>query len=78
MFLKLVLSVGLLTAVGMAPSFAQTTSDTRSPALGDPGAKPPAKSIIRKPRFHHIAKPAPASDGVGNAPDRAAAGGGGR
>jgi hypothetical protein len=77
MFLKLALSVGLLTAVGMGTSFAQATTDTRSPTLGDPGAKPAAPSVIKKPHFHRIAKPAPSS-GVGNAPDRAAAGGGGR
>ncbi len=79
MFLKLALSVGLLTAVGMGATFAQTTSDTRSPVAGDPGAKPvpvkPHKPFIRK---HAVIsdKPAPGAT-TGNAPARAAAGGGG-
>jgi hypothetical protein len=79
MFLKLALSVGLLTAVGLAPSYAQTTSDTRSPTAGDPGAKPvpvkPHKPFIRK---HAVItdKPVPGAT-TGNAPARAGAGGGG-
>jgi hypothetical protein len=78
MFLKLALSVGLLTAVGLGPVMAQTTSDTRSPTAGDPGAKPatkPHKPFIRK---HAVVndKPAPGAT-TGNAPARAGAAGGG-
>jgi hypothetical protein len=80
MFLKLALSVGLLATVAVGPAFAQTTSDTRSPVAGDPGAKPvpvkPHKPFIRK---HAVVtdKPAPGAT-TGNAPDRAAAAAGGR
>ena len=77
MLLKMALSIGLLTAVGMGTSFAQATPDVRSPTLGDPGAKPAVPTTIHKPHFRRLPKPAPSS-GVGNAPDRAAAGGGGR
>jgi hypothetical protein len=72
MFLKLALSIGLLTAVGMGTSFAQApTPDVRSPTLGDPGAKPPV-AVQHRPRFHRLPKPA-ATTGI-PAPARAAAG----
>ena len=75
MLVKLALSVGLLTAVGIGTTFAQTTPDVRNPTLGDPGAKPPPAP--HHARFRKPPKPT-RSSGVGDAPDRAAAGGGGR
>ena len=79
MFLKLALSVGLLTAVGLAPAFAQTASDARSPVAGDPGSKPvtkPHRPFIRK---HAVVNDKPAAGSTnGNSPDRAAAAAGGR
>ncbi len=78
MLLKLTLSMALLTMIGMGTSLAQTTTpDVRNPALGDPGAKPvPARHHAPRIR-RHLPRPSP-STGVGAAPDRAAAGGGGR
>jgi hypothetical protein len=90
MLLKLALSAGLLTAIGMTvvPSaFAQTTTgstptvgDTRSPTLGDPGSKP-VPTPRRRPHLvrHPSTADAPGpGQTTGNPPDRAAAGGGGR
>ena len=76
MLTKLALSAALLTAIGIGPVLAQAPAspDVRSPALGDPGAQPPAQHHTRFRRPPHP----PRSTGVGNAPDRAAAGGGGR
>ncbi len=81
MLLKLALAVGLLTTVGLAPSYAQTTTtpDVRSPTAGDPGAKPaPVKRHRPYIRKHAVIsdKPVP-GETTGNPPARAGAGGGG-